>query len=174
MLSEEWRCSWSNTDRRCSNYIWVINNLTAYWCASYIRDVTVYIFLGPNELTYCPETFRSTPSDRYPVLRLRGSNGHVTGYNPKYKKSECESHPDASIEYHNSRSPQCDVHNQFTKVLNRCWCYQNCTKTVMWLRWVSHIYIRRPCGYWTHIHDLLRGIVTPPNMCSMPHIKHID
>ena len=25
-----------------------------------------------------------------------------------------------------------------------------------------------------HIHDLLRGIVTPPNMCSLPHIKHID
>ena len=26
MLSREWRCSWSRTDRWCSNYIWVINN----------------------------------------------------------------------------------------------------------------------------------------------------
>ena len=26
MLSREWRCSWSSTDRRCSNYIWVIDN----------------------------------------------------------------------------------------------------------------------------------------------------
>ena len=26
-LSREWRCSWSSADRRCSNYIWVINNL---------------------------------------------------------------------------------------------------------------------------------------------------
>ena len=25
-LSWEWRCSWSSADRRCSNYIWVINN----------------------------------------------------------------------------------------------------------------------------------------------------
>ena len=28
-LSREWRCSWSSTDRRCSNYISVINNFIA-------------------------------------------------------------------------------------------------------------------------------------------------
>ena len=26
VLSREWRCSWGSADRRCSNYIWVINN----------------------------------------------------------------------------------------------------------------------------------------------------
>ena len=26
VLSPSWRCSWSSTDRQCSNYIWVINN----------------------------------------------------------------------------------------------------------------------------------------------------
>ena len=26
----EWRCSWSSADRRCSNYIWVINSLIDY------------------------------------------------------------------------------------------------------------------------------------------------
>ena len=26
LLSREWRCSWSSTDRRCSNYIWMIIN----------------------------------------------------------------------------------------------------------------------------------------------------
>ena len=41
VLSWEWRCSWSSADRRCSNYIWVINNLIAYQSASYIRDLTV-------------------------------------------------------------------------------------------------------------------------------------
>ena len=41
VLSREWRCSWSSADRRCSNYIWVINNLIAYQSASYIRDLTV-------------------------------------------------------------------------------------------------------------------------------------
>ena len=41
VLSWEWRCSWSSADRRCSNYIWVINNLIAYWGAPYIRDLTV-------------------------------------------------------------------------------------------------------------------------------------
>ena len=29
-LSREWRCSWSSADRRCSNYIWVINKFIAY------------------------------------------------------------------------------------------------------------------------------------------------
>ena len=30
VLSREWRCSWSSADRRCSNYICVINNFIAY------------------------------------------------------------------------------------------------------------------------------------------------
>ena len=30
VLRGEWKCSWSSADRRCSNYIWVINNLIAY------------------------------------------------------------------------------------------------------------------------------------------------
>ena len=47
VLSWEWRCSWSSTDRRCSNYIWVINSLTAYQSASYIRDLTVP-FIAPR------------------------------------------------------------------------------------------------------------------------------
>ena len=29
LLREEWRCSWSSSDRRCSNYIWVMNNFIA-------------------------------------------------------------------------------------------------------------------------------------------------
>ena len=37
VLSREWRCSWSSANRRCSNYIWVIDNLIAYKGASYIR-----------------------------------------------------------------------------------------------------------------------------------------
>ena len=40
--NRKWRCSWSSADKRCSNYIWVINNVIAYWNASYIRDLMVY------------------------------------------------------------------------------------------------------------------------------------
>ena len=40
-LSAELRCSWSSADRRCSNYIWAINNFIAYLGATYIRDFTV-------------------------------------------------------------------------------------------------------------------------------------
>ena len=41
VLSGEWRYSWSSADRRCSNYIWVINNLIAYGGATCIRYLTV-------------------------------------------------------------------------------------------------------------------------------------
>ena len=43
VLSWERRCSWSSADRRCSNYIWVINNYIAYSGATYIRGFTVVI-----------------------------------------------------------------------------------------------------------------------------------
>ena len=45
LLSREWRCSWSSADRRCSNYIWVINNVIACKGATYIRDFMVIAIL---------------------------------------------------------------------------------------------------------------------------------
>ena len=45
--SWEWRRSWSSTDRQCSSYIWVMNNLIAYWGAPYIRELTALeLFVG--------------------------------------------------------------------------------------------------------------------------------
>ena len=41
MLSRDWRCGWSSADRRCSNYIWVINKFIALQGALYIRAFTV-------------------------------------------------------------------------------------------------------------------------------------
>ena len=46
VISWEWRCSWSSAGRRCSNYIWVINNFIAYWSAPYIRDSMIYCHMG--------------------------------------------------------------------------------------------------------------------------------
>ena len=48
VLSWEWRCSWSSADRRCSNYIWVINNFIANSGATYIRGLTVTKFTMSN------------------------------------------------------------------------------------------------------------------------------
>ena len=47
VLSWEWRCSWSSADRRCSNYIWVINNFIAYWVWElyYTFDRTYHLLL---------------------------------------------------------------------------------------------------------------------------------
>ena len=53
VLSREWRCSWSSADRRCSNYIWVIDNVIACQGASYIRDLTVHAFLGTHQKYEC-------------------------------------------------------------------------------------------------------------------------
>ena len=47
MLSQEWRCSWSSADRRCSNYTWVINNFyprpVACVCPSVSPSVTKFV-----------------------------------------------------------------------------------------------------------------------------------
>ena len=48
----EWRCSWSSADRRCSNYIWVINNIIAYKGAPYIRDLAVVLNKHTIVVTY--------------------------------------------------------------------------------------------------------------------------
>ena len=57
MLSVEWRCSWSSADRRCSNYIWVINNLIAYLSASYIREMMVFKYMHEYDFEHWPWLF---------------------------------------------------------------------------------------------------------------------
>ena len=42
VFSREWRCSCSSADRRCCDYIWVINNFIAYQSAPYIRGLTIF------------------------------------------------------------------------------------------------------------------------------------
>ena len=54
VLSQEWRCSGSSTDRRCSNYIWVTNNFIAYWGAAYIRGFAVPASEVLIRLIHCP------------------------------------------------------------------------------------------------------------------------
>ena len=57
-LSWEWRCSWSSADRRCSNYIGVINNFIANSRASFIRGLTVCYVDTPVRLKASPVTTR--------------------------------------------------------------------------------------------------------------------
>ena len=55
VLSRERRCNWRSADRRCSNYIWVMNNFIAHSGATYIRGFTVIRFESRNPCTrnYC-------------------------------------------------------------------------------------------------------------------------
>ena len=46
LLNWGWRCS--NVDKRCFNYIWVINNLIASKDATYMRGLTKAIEYGSN------------------------------------------------------------------------------------------------------------------------------
>ena len=60
VLSWEWRCSWSSVDRRCSNYIWVINNFIAHYGASYTRGWTIHVVFPFNFMIalICPWTLQ--------------------------------------------------------------------------------------------------------------------
>ena len=58
VLSREWRFSFSNADRRCSNYIWVINNFIAYLATTNITGLTVFIRISSlllRQLYDCPQ-----------------------------------------------------------------------------------------------------------------------
>ena len=65
LLSRELRCSWSSTDNRCSNYIWVMNKFIVCWSA--------FLSLGLNGLIWCiacveyiySHSFGSLDSHRY-------------------------------------------------------------------------------------------------------------
>ena len=63
VLNREWRCSWSSADRRCSNYIWVIDNLITYWGAPYIRDLTVFREKWSENKNYNETTIVFPPID---------------------------------------------------------------------------------------------------------------
>ena len=78
VLSWEWRCSWSSADRRCSNYIWVIINLIAYWSATYIRDLTVLftVFLMKPEYARKP---RLIPRTHYSDVIMTAMAFQITG-----------------------------------------------------------------------------------------------
>ena len=74
VLSWEWRCSWSSADRRCSNYIWVINNSTANSGATYIRGLTVHIRkLTPLCLRPIPKFSISTTAPTFSSSRVPSS-----------------------------------------------------------------------------------------------------
>ena len=45
VLSRESWCSWRSVDRRCSNFIWVINKFIAYLGATYIRGLRVCLII---------------------------------------------------------------------------------------------------------------------------------
>ena len=52
VLSWEWSCIWSTVHRRCSNYIWVINNIIAYLGATYIGGLTVIANVATNNVQW--------------------------------------------------------------------------------------------------------------------------
>ena len=75
-LRREWRCSWSSTDRQCSNYIWVINNFIAYPGVPHIRglgyigSITFALQVPFHIYTWNPKLIINVPAD---VLLLKGA-----------------------------------------------------------------------------------------------------
>ena len=55
VLSQEWRYSWSSTERRCSNFIRVINNFIDYLGVAYIRGFRVPCVFHSYEWDMQPE-----------------------------------------------------------------------------------------------------------------------
>ena len=65
MLSRNAGCSWSSADRRCSNYIRVINNFVAYY---YIRDLTLTYRCYIAWIWDWPSTYHGQPAREAPHI----------------------------------------------------------------------------------------------------------
>ena len=76
VLSWEWRCSLSSTNRWCSNYIWVISKLIAHLSVIYIRGLMLG-FIIKSDIFWCREQIiflnKQRPSNTYMYLWTRPS-----------------------------------------------------------------------------------------------------
>ena len=72
VLSWEWRCSWSSANRRCSNYIWVNNNFIANSGATYIRGLTVILYIKLTRSWTCNAATESDITGGTPSVSADG------------------------------------------------------------------------------------------------------
>ena len=100
----ELRCSWSSADRRCSNYIWVINDFTAHSGAPYLRGLmvslsllTFYFISRSNRMTCmfrvrrlrvllkcCSWAWTASDSTWPPHYSVSGTNSSIRTSHSKY------------------------------------------------------------------------------------------
>ena len=129
VLSGEWRCSWCNADRRCSNYIWVINNFC--WGAPYIRGFTViFVNMRCDTFTSYPGTI-SNKIIQYDWAQMSWLRNNVLQCSRKSLDRTCRTFPLAR--------PKC-LMIDFTN-LNRIYKDHPTnvwwTMNVFWLRWCT-------------------------------------
>ena len=130
VLSTEWRCSWSSADRRCSNYIWVINNLIAYKGATYIRDLTVYPiwyacgFVVSGFVAYILSWWCHQMETFSTLLALCEGNPPVTGGFPS-QRPVTQSFDVFFDLCRNKRLSKQLRHWWFEKSLHSLWCHTN-------------------------------------------------
>ena len=70
MLSQGWRCSWNSADRRCSNYIWVINTFIPHKGAAYIRYLMVFIICSHPVFPSRNNRFTRSPTKRFMCQKI--------------------------------------------------------------------------------------------------------
>ena len=101
VLSWEWKCSWSSADRRCSNYIWVINNFIAYWDATYIRGFRVVnIFENLAGVIYIHD---AKVLVNFPLEKIQIRNSWCASTN-MWCQSRHSSHENTWWDFHTSRT----------------------------------------------------------------------
>ena len=98
MLSWEWRCSWSSADRRCSSYIWVINNFIAYLGATYIRGFTI-IFCCTQEAWGGGHKANFLCSDIFPNFQIYQNTGYLLNIMFIFGRCHCSLAAQTSVKY---------------------------------------------------------------------------
>ena len=151
MLSREWRCSWSSADRRCSNYIWLINNLIAHWSAPYIRDLTVRTRPPKIQFSCCRISRRVIANTIITMICLFNILLRITSKKSKRKQTtKKDPHYLAFV-----KAIQQPVTWKIFHCHDISWCYSYFTACqyvhLAWIHYLTHLFIFISDNVWLSI-----------------------
>ena len=147
VLSWEWRWSWSSADRRCSNYIWVINNFIAYKGATYIRGFTGHVFgMALNRRQVTAWLIELLNKNRVLWRIYASTDSNVRSGQSISRKQSTHSHlstmnRNMDFEFplqwrHNERDGASNHRFAFIRVA--CWTTRKITSVVRWTPLLTH------------------------------------
>ena len=140
------KCSWCSADRRCPNYIWVIKNFIANWCASSIIGITVVYSIAPWRT--CPENFMQIRPTFFFVMLLPNRIQKIQKRTPVSKGFHATSRQYSRFGPCVIYDLSCKLHkNPFSRFSVKLLTDTDTPGKLRWVKsWKKHMCLKKFCG----------------------------